>query len=250
MIGRYQSVYQIILYCLFIAMTVFQNFVTTTVNSLKALWSTLLAFLPNLIGALLVFIIGLIVASVLQRLVERLVYYLKVDTLLRKAGVEPYFERANIRMNVGHFIGKVVYWFIAIVFLLAASDILNFAAFSLFLRETLIPFIPNVLVAVLIVLASLVVANFLRRLVVASVSGARMQHAKGLGTLTWWVVFVFGFLSALLQVGVAVGIINTLITGIIAMLALAGGLAFGLGGKERAARFLERLSSDMSSGGK
>lgn len=231
-------------------MTAFQDFASTTVSSLEALWATLLGFLPNLIGALIVFILGLVVAVVLERIAERIVYFLKIDTILRRAGVEPYFERANIRLNLGHFVGKVVYWFIAIVFLLAASDILHFAAFSSFLRETLIPFLPNVLVAVLIVLASLVAANFLRRLVVASVNGARMHHAKGLGTLTWWVVFVFGFLSALLQVGVAVGIINTLITGIIAMLAIAGGLAFGLGGKDRAARFLEKVSNDMGNPGK
>lgn len=228
----------------------FQDFAVTTVESLRALWGTVLGFVPNLIGAIVVFVVGLVVAAVLERLAERIVYFLKLDVLLRRAGVEPYFEQANIKLNIGHFIGKVVYWFIAIVFLIAASDILKFAAFSYFLRDTLIPFIPNVLVAVLIVLASLVAANFLRRLVVASVNGARMHHAKGLGTLTWWVVFVFGFLSALLQVGVAVGIINTLITGIIAMLAIAGGLAFGLGGKERAARFLDKLSSDMSNSGK
>jgi len=231
-------------------MTSFQDFASTTVNSLLALWGTLLGFLPNLIGAIIVFVVGLVVASVLERLVERIVYFLKIDAMLRRAGVEPYFEQANIKMNVGHFIGKVAYWFIAIVFLIAASDILHFAAFSSFLRDTLIPFLPNVLVAVLIVLASLVAANFLRRLVVASINGARMHHAKGLGTLTWWVVFIFGFLSALLQVGVAVGIINTLITGIIAMLAIAGGLAFGLGGKERAARFLEKMSNDISNSGK
>jgi len=231
-------------------MTAFESFAATTVASLQALWATVLSFLPNLIGAIVVLIVGLVVAAVLERLVERVVYYLKLDMVLRRAGVEPYFERANIKLNLGHFIGKVVYWFILIVFLVAASDILHFAAFSFFLRDTLIPFIPNVLVAVLIVLASLVAANFLRRLVVASINSARMHHAKGLGTLTWWVVFVFGFLTALLQVGVAVGIINTLITGIIAMLALAGGLAFGLGGKERAGRFLDKLSSDMSSAGK
>ncbi len=231
-------------------MTAFQEFATTTVDSLRSLWGTLIGFLPNLIGALLVFIVGLIVAVLLERIVIRVISYLKLDAMLRRAGVEPYFERANIHMNIGHFIGKVVYWFIIIVFLVAASDILHFTAFSFFLRDTLIPFLPNVLVAVLIVLASLVAANFLRRLVVASLNGARMHHAKGLGTLTWWVVFIFGFLSALLQVGVAVGIINTLITGIIAMLALAGGLAFGLGGRDRAARFLEKMSNDISNSGK
>ena len=231
-------------------MTTFQGFAVTIGNSLRSLWGTLIGFLPNLIGAIIVFIIGLFVATILERLIVRVVQYLRIDAGLRRAGVEPYFERANIHMNIGHFIGRVAYWFIVIVFLVAASDILHFAAFSFFLRDTLIPFLPNVLAAVLIVLASLVAANFLRRLVVASINGAQLRHAKSLGTLTWWVVFVFGFLSALLQVGVAVGIINTLMTGIIAMLALAGGLAFGLGGREQAARFLEKVSSDMTKTGK
>jgi hypothetical protein len=100
-------------------------------------------------------------------------------------------------------------------------------------------------VAVLIMLAAMVVANFLRQLVTASVASAKLSHAKGLGVLTWWVVVVFGFLTALPQIGVNSGIINTLVMGLIAMLALAGGLAFGLGGRDRAAKFLERWGEEM-----
>ena len=138
----------------------------------------------------------------------------------------------------------MVYWFILIGFLLAASDVLQFAAFSDFLKQVL-NFIPNVIIAVMIMLAAMVVANFLRNLVVASVAGAKLHHAKGLGALTWWVVVVFGFLTALPQVGVNVAVIQTLVMGLIAMLALAGGLAFGLGGKEHANRFLGRWSEEL-----
>jgi Conserved TM helix len=231
-------------------MTVLRSLAVATGDSLRTMWGTLIGFLPSLIGALAVLIIGLVAAKILERITVRLVEYLKIDSFLRRTGVEPYFDKAHVEMNIGRFIAKVVYWFIVIVFLLAASDILHFAAFSYFLRDTLIPFIPNVLVAVLIILASFVVANFLRRLVVASVNGAGMHHARSLGVLAWWVIIIFGFLSALLQIGVAITIINTLLTGIIAMLALAGGLAFGLGGKERAARFLEKVSNDISNSGK
>jgi len=211
---------------------------------LQNLWLTVAGFLPSLVGALLVFIIGLIVAAVLDRVVERLIYYLKVDTLLRKVGVEQVVERTGMKLNSGHFLGKIVYWFFVVAFLLAASDILGFFTLSNFLRDVL-NYVPNILVSVLIVLASLVLANFLKGLVRATVMSANMHHAKGLGTLAWWVVFVFGFLTALVQLGVAVSIINTLITGLIAMLAIAGGLAFGLGGKEYAAKALQAVQDEI-----
>ncbi len=211
---------------------------------MQNLWLTVAGFLPSLVGALLVFIIGLIVAAVLDRVVERLIYYLKVDTLLRKVGVEQVVERTGMKLNSGHFLGKIVYWFFVVAFLLAASDILGFFTLSNFLRDVL-NYVPNILVSVLIVLASLVLANFLKGLVRATVMSANMHHAKGLGTLAWWVVFVFGFLTALVQLGVAVSIINTLITGLIAMLAIAGGLAFGLGGKEYAAKALQAVQDEI-----
>lgn len=218
--------------------------ITTTGNSLVGLWQQVLGFLPALIGALVVFIIGLIIASLLEKVVERIVFYLKIDNVMRKAEVESYLERANIKLNVGVFLGKLVYWFIVVAFLLAASDILNFGAFSEFLRRVL-DFIPSVVIAVLIMLAAMVVANFLRQLVTASVASAKMNHARGLGVFVWWVVVVFGFLTALPEIGINSAVIQALVTGLIAMLALAGGLAFGLGGKDRAARFLERWGDEM-----
>ena len=225
-------------------MDAFNDWINVTGDSLRNLWGNVLNFLPALLGAIIVLLIGLIVASLLEKLVERIIYYLKIDTVLKKAEVEPYFERANIRLNVGVFLGKLVYWFILIAFLLAASDILHFSAFSEFLKQVL-AYIPNVIIAVLIMLAAMVVANFLRSLVTASVASAKLHHSKGLGALTWWVVVVFGFLTALPQLGVNTAIIQTLVMGLIAMLALAGGLAFGLGGKEHANRFLTRWSEEM-----
>ena len=218
--------------------------ITATGDSLAALWAQVLGFLPALIGAIVIFLIGLIVASLLEKLVERVVYYLRIDSVLKKAELESYFQRANIQLNVGVFLGKLVYWFILIAFLLAASDVLNFGAFSSFLNAVL-AFIPNVMIAVLIMLAAMVVANFLRNLVAASVAGAKLHHAKGLGALTWWVVVVFGFLTALPQVGVNTQVVQTFVMGLIAMLALAGGLAFGLGGRDHANRFLTRWSEEL-----
>jgi hypothetical protein len=220
------------------------QWVNLTGDSLRGLWGEVLNFLPALIGAIIIFIIGLVIASLLEKVVERIIFYLKIDNVMRKAEVEGYLERANVRLNVGTFIGKLVYWFIVVAFLLAASDILNFTAFSDFLKQVL-NFIPSVIIAVLIMLAALVVANFLRQLVTASVASAKLNYAKGLGALTWWVVVVFGLLTALPQIGINSAIIQTLVMGLIAMLALAGGLAFGLGGREHASRFLSHWSEEM-----
>lgn len=222
-----------------------QNLVDTLARALQDLWAQVIGFLPNLVGAIIILIIGAIVATGLEKLVERIIYYLKLDALLRQLGVETYLERGNVKLNAGHFFGQIVYWFFMLVFFLAASDILHFTALSGFIKDVL-NYIPNVIVAALILLAALVVAHFLRGLIRTSIMGARLHSAKTLGAIAWWGVVIFGFLTALTQLGVAVQIINTLITGLVAMLALAGGLAFGLGGKDHASQWLSRLRDELN----
>lgn len=219
---------------------VVQSWAAATNDSLLNIWRGVIDFLPSLVGALIVLIVGLIVAAILHWLVERVVNAIRLNTLLRKIGLEVYFERAGFHIDSGRFFGLLVYWFIVIVFVSAASDILHLWGLSFFLRNVT-SYIPNIIAAVLIMLAAVVVGNFLRSLVRASVLSAKLHASKFLGTLTWWTVVVFGFLAALIQLGIATTIINTVITGFIAMLALAGGIAFGLGGKDYASHLLERF---------
>ncbi|PIR87211.1 MAG: hypothetical protein COU11_01500 [Candidatus Harrisonbacteria bacterium CG10_big_fil_rev_8_21_14_0_10_49_15] len=222
-----------------------QMWLETTYGSLGGLWQEVLNFLPALLGAIVILLIGLIVAAILERIVERVIYYLKIDELFRKAEIDRYFERANIRLNIGHFLGKLVYWFIVIAFILAASDFLAFDQFAQFLQNALFGFFPTVIVAALILLATFVIAHFLRGLVTAAVAGSGLHHSRGVGLVTWWAIFIFGFVATLDMLGVSTALIENLITGLIAMLAIAGGLAFGLGGKEHAHRFLGKISEEM-----
>lgn len=221
---------------------VVQSWTDVIAVSLQNLWYGIAGFVPNLIGALIVLIIGLIVASGLGMLVEKIFEAIHLDGFLDKLGLKPYFERAGLKIRVSYFLGRLVYWFLVIAFLLAASDSLGLYALSGFLTSVL-NYLPNVIAAVLIMLASVVVGGFLRRVVIASVMGARLGAAHFLGTLTWWAVVVFGFLAALEQLNIAATIIQTIVTGFIAMLALAGGLAFGLGGKDYAHHLLDKLKS-------
>ena len=213
--------------------------------TLQNLWTGFVMFLPNFLGALVIFFVGLVIAAGLSKIVEKLVDALKLDRLLEQFGLGKILERADLRLDSGRFIGVLVQWFFIVVTLLAVSDILKLVAFSDFLSQVLL-YVPNIIIAVLIMLAGVVMAAFLAKLVRASVLAARLHSAHFLGALTKWSVLVFAFLAALSQLGIAGALVNTLIMGFVAMLALAGGLAFGLGGRDVAAAWLEKLKSEVS----
>lgn len=217
-----------------------QGWAEVVANPLMEVWSGFAAFVPSLVGAILVLVIGLIVATVLGKIVEKVFEAIKLDAMLAKLGLEPYFERAGMKLRGARFLGQLVHWFLVVVFLLAAVDTLGLSALSGFLRDVL-AYVPNVVAAVLIMLAAFVVGSFLQRVVSASVMSAKLHAAAFLGTFTWWIVVIFGLFAALIQLQVAVTIINALVTGFIAMLAIAGGLAFGLGGREYAAYLISKL---------
>ena len=217
-----------------------QSWTDVIVASFQNAWATIINFIPALVGALIILIVGLLVATGLRTLFDRIIGLLRIDSLLGKLGLRPIVERAGFQLNSGKFIGALIYWFFVVVTVLAASDVLGLWGLSGFLTEVL-TYLPNIIVAILIMLAALVVANFLRGLVKASVLGAKLHSSKFLGTLTWWVVVIFGLLAALIQLGIATQLIQTVIIGIIAMFALAGGIAFGLGGRDYASHLIERF---------
>ncbi len=221
-----------------------QDWTDVLVGSLQNVWAQVASFLPSLIGAIIIFCVGLIIAAGIGALAEKVVKAMKVDGMLRRFGFEEYTKRANINLNSGHFVGQVVYWFLVLVFLLATSDILGFFALSNFINS-IIAYIPNLVVAILMMLAALVIANIVRHLVRASIMGARLHSAKFLASAAWWVVVVLGLLAALTQLQIVVS--NIVVIGLVAMFALAGGLAFGLGGREYAADILRRLRDELES---
>ncbi|PIR44288.1 hypothetical protein COV23_00625 [Candidatus Wolfebacteria bacterium CG10_big_fil_rev_8_21_14_0_10_31_9] len=217
-----------------------QSMTSTLFGALIGVWYGVASFIPKFIGAIIVLIIGLIVAAVFESVIEQVIRSIKLDSLLKKIGVATYVERGGIKMDSGKFLGKLVYWFFVIVFILAVANILGLEVFSDFLKQVLF-YVPNIVVMALILVTTFVVANFLKKTTSASVMSAKLGASNFLGTFVWWVVIIFGLVTALMQVGVNVYILQTIITGVVAMLALAGGLSFGLAGKDYASRLIERL---------
>lgn len=211
--------------------------------SLQNLWIKTTFFIPELVGALVILIIGLIIASVLGKLAKKLVGYTRIDKLMEKAGIIRGLQNAGIKLNLAVFIGKIVKWFILIATLIAIADILRIPQITEFLKE-IIFYIPNVIVAVIILAIGLLLGALVQNMIEKTLKASKLTEASGklLANIAKWAIIIFTAMAALIQLGIAASLIEILFTGLVAMLALAGGLAFGIGGKEKAARFLEEIS--------
>jgi hypothetical protein len=213
---------------------------------LLELWDTLIAYLPNLLGAILVFLVGVIIAHILRTVVVKVIALLRIDDLAKKLEITGQFERAGLRLHIGGLLGWIVKWFFIIIALIAATDILGWDQVTDYLSQV-VTFIPNVIIAVIILLAGILLGNFVQNVVKTSVEAAKLESADFLSGVAKWAILVFTFMAALVQLQIAPELIRVLFTGLVAMLALSGGLAFGLGGKEHAHKFLNRLKKDISS---
>lgn len=215
-------------------------------QSFANLFYGLVAFIPNLVAAIIIFVIGWLIGAALGKLVAQIINTLRVDQALRAAGVEKVLERAGFSLNSGGFLGMLVKWFFIVVFLVASLEALGLTQVTIFLRAVVLSYLPNVIVAVLILLVAAVVADAAQRVVSAGARAARMRTANLLGSVTRWAIWIFAILAALAQLQVATAFVQTLFTGVVVAFALALGLSFGLGGQQAAARYLDKLQQQVT----
>jgi len=216
----------------------------TTYGAFTDLWKGLFVFLPKFFGALLIFLVGWIFASAVGRLVKEILKKLKFNELLKKAGWSEAFKKADLEVDASEFLGAIVKWVLVIVVLLASVEILGFLQFAVFLTKIL-SFVPNVLVSVLMLMVAAVLADIFEKIVVAAIEKANVSSSRAIGLLSKWAIMVFAVLAVLVQLGIAREMILTLFTGIIALLVISFGLAFGLGGKDIASEILRDLKSKL-----
>jgi len=218
------------------------NVLSTLDASFRSLWYELLNFLPEIVLALVVVIVGWIIASSLKHLVERIFKTLKVNEALDAAGVDKLTERAGYKLHAGYFVGTLVKWFVILVFFIAALDILALDQVNVFFREVVLGYLPKVIVAVLILLVAIVLANVASASVRAAAQAGGFASAGLLGTITRYAILVFAVLAALTQLEIAPELVQILFMGIVFAASLAAGLAFGLGGRDAAAKYVNKVS--------
>lgn len=224
---------------------VFTTWADTLNASFQNLFYGLVAFIPNLIVAIIIFVIGWLIGVGLGRVVMQIVDALKVDQALKAAGVDRVVSRAGFTLSSGKFLGFLVKWFFIIVFLVAALGVLHLDQVNQFISDVVLGYLPQVIVAVLILLVAAVVAEGAERVVAGSAKAAQLRSAGFIGNVAKWAIWVFAILAALSELQVATGLVQTLFTGIVIAIALALGLSFGLGGQAAAARYIEHLRSEI-----
>ena len=210
----------------------------------QTVWANLVANSPQIVGALAVLFFGTLLAATLGLVAARFVRAMRVDQIANQLQVTAVLGKAGIRdFSVSRLVGWIVKWFFVVVVFLTAADLLGWQQVTDFLTDVAL-YLPKVLVAVLILLAGTVLANFVSQVVRRGVNVAKLGNAGVLAAFAKWLIITFTVMAALVQLEIARELTQILFTGLVGMIALGGGLAFGLGGRDAAKDFLDKLRRD------
>ena len=214
------------------------------VSSIQSVSGGVMDALPRLIVAIVFIAIGWIFGTAVGKVVQQIVEAVKADEWLRKAGVDTIVRRVGYELNTGRFLGTLSKLFFIIVMLVAAFDILGLNQVNSFLTQVL-AYIPEVIVAAIILFVASLASDLLGDMVHGTTRALGSRVAHLLGSVTRVAIWVFAVIMALSQLGIAAQYMFTLFTGFVAMVAIAGGLAFGLGGKDAAADLIKEIRTEI-----
>jgi len=216
-------------------------------DAFGAIWYMVAQYVPNILAAVILFVIGWIIGVLLYRLVVAIVRVLHVNEALYSAGLGDLSREAGFRLDTGVFLGSLIMWFVILAFLTSSLNVLGLGRVTIFFQDFVLYYVPQIIVAAIIIVVGALFAEFVKKVIVGSARAAGAPHgAKLAGAMGKWAVWIFAILAALDQLGIASSFIETLFTGIVIAVSLAFGLAFGLGGKDAAARTIERVRDEIT----
>lgn len=205
-----------------------------------------LTFIPKLLGFVVILLVGWLIASAMSKAVTFLLRKIGFDRLSERIGLSRLEQRMGVHMDAAGVLGKIVYWFLFLIFLVPAVDVLGLTSVSGILN-TLIAYIPNVFVAILVLFLGTLAATFVADIVRGAAASTNIGNASLFASIARFAIIGFAALIALEQLQIAPTLLNELFGGIVAALAIATGLAFGLGGQDTARKYLNRGEQTVSS---
>lgn len=214
--------------------------------SLQELWWGFIQFAPRLIIAIILFIIGWIVSSIIAKAFEQVFKAMNVDKLFSKAGASEVMRKAGLSLNTGYFIGQIMRWFVLIIFIMPSLALVGLSSIGDFLKEDVLGFLPRVIVAALVLIIGTIVSDALSRVILAGSKSMSISSAHMLASIAKYAVWVFAFIVAFEQLGINSSYMQIVFTGIIAMLSLGGAIAIGLGAKDHASRFISKITEEVN----
>jgi len=222
-----------------------ENIGVSIVNALNDAVKLILTFIPRLVGFLVILIVGLIIAWAISKALTFLLRKIGFDRMANRIGLTRLEQRMNIQLDPAGVLGKIVYWFILLIFLIPAADALGVPAVSNILNS-LVAYIPNVFVAILVLFLGALFATFVADIVRGAVASAKIGNPNVFAGIARWAIIGFAALVALEQLQITPALINELFGAVVAAVAIAFALAFGLGGQDAARRWLSRGESTVT----
>jgi hypothetical protein len=210
---------------------------TAVMSSVAAALALLLAGIPKIIGFLLILLIGWLIASALATAVAALLRAVKFNDLARRAGLSGFVHNIGVQTDAAGFLANVAKWFVRLIVLVTAFDALGLPAVSQVLQQLLL-WLPNLVVALVVLVIGGLAANALASLVRGATAESGLGNPGLLATIARIAVWAFAIVVAVNQIGIATALVNTLFMATVGAIALALGLAFGLGGRETAAQIV------------
>lgn len=207
------------------------------VGAMSTLWQKIAAFIPNLIGALVVVVVGFVVARLLDALLSKLLAKLGLDRLIQGTGLNKMMARVGVKVPISTLIGKIIYWFVLLVFLVSALESLGLERISATL-DTLALYVPKVFAAALVLVAGLLLAQLLNSVVSGAAEGVGIDYASALGRIAQGLVIIISISVAIGQLEIKAELLNYVIVIVLLSVGIAVALAIGLGCRGIAAQIV------------
>lgn len=215
----------------------FDMWTQSLLAAMNTLWSKLAGFIPNLLGALVVVLLGFVVAKLLDALLSKLLAKLGMDRLMEGTGMTKLAARIGIRIPISALIGKIIYWFIVLIFLVSAAESLGLQRVSATI-DIFVLYLPKVFAAALVLVVGVLLAQLVNGLVRGAAESVGLEYANGLGMITQWLVIIISISLAIGQLELKTDLINYIIAIVLVTIGLAAALALGLGSRDVAGQII------------
>ncbi len=219
--------------------TTFSNWGDAMMASLAGAMAIFFAAIPKVIGFAVIIIIGWLVASLLEKAIRGVLHTVKFDSLADKAGFAGFVQKMGVKSDASGFLAMLVKWFVRLIVLVVAFDALGLPAVSDVLRQLLL-WMPNLLVAIVVLVIGGLLSNAASSLVRGATAEAGFDNPERLAKVASVAIWIFAIVIAVNQIGIAQTLVNTLMMGAVGAVAVATGLAFGLGGRDAASKIVEK----------
>ena len=215
------------------------DFSTAFMASIAGAMAMFFSAVPRVVGFVLILVIGWFIATLIGKAVAGLLHAVRFNALADRAGISAFVQKMGVKTDVSGFLGEIIKWFIRLIVMVVAFDGLGLPAVSAVLTQFLL-WLPNLVVALVILVLGGLAAQALQGIARGAASEAGFSNPEMIAKIAKIAVWIFTIVIAVNQLGIAVTLINTLFMGFVGAVALALGLAFGLGGKETAAKIVSK----------